>query len=490
MHATLREQWLSNPVGDLLAGTVVALALIPEAIAFSIIAGVDPSVGLYASFCIAVVTSFTGGRPAMISAATGAMALVVVPLVAEHGLPYLLAATVLTGVLQLAFAALRLARYIKFVPQAVMTGFVNALGILIFMAQLPHFMNVTSTTYLMVAAGLGIIYLLPLVTKKVPAPLVAILALTAVTVMGGLQVRTVGDMGALPSGLPFLSLPMVPMSLDTLRIILPYATALALVGLIESLLTARIVDDMTDTASNKHSVARGQGLANVVAGLFGGMAGCAMIGQSMINVASGGRTRLSTLWAGVFLLILIVGLGDWVAAIPMPALVAVMIMVSISTFDWRSIPRLLIIPRSEAIVMLVTVAVVVITHDLSQGVLAGVVLSAVFFARVVGKLIEVTTTLHEGVRTYAVSGELFFVSTEAFLDRIDVRDPADHIVIDLADSHIWDATAVAAIDKAVIKLRQAGKTVTLRGMNEASATLVRTLGVHHKPQAAQGSGHH
>lgn len=489
MLIRLREQWLSNPVGDLLAGTVVALALIPEAIAFSIIAGVDPAVGLYASFCIAVITSFTGGRPAMVSAATGAMALVVVPLVAEHGLPYLLAATVLTGVIQLGFSALKLARYIKFVPAAVMTGFVNALAILIFMAQLPQLIDVTWVTYAMVAAGLGIIYLLPYLTKAIPAPLVAIVLLTCVSFFGGLNVNTVGDMGALPSGLPFLALPQIPWTFETLQIILPYSFALAIVGLIESLLTAKIVDDQTDTASDKHRVARGQGLANVVTGFFGGMAGCAMIGQSMINVASGGRTRLSTLWAGVLLLGLIVGLGGVVGAIPMPALVAVMIMVSISTFDWGSLRRLVIMPRSEAIVLLVTVGVVVYTHDLSQGVIAGVLLSAVFFARVVGKLVGVESTVEGDTRTFAVTGQLFFVSVDAFLDAIDFDTPESTVVIDLSASHIWDGTAVAAVDKAVFKLRERGCTVTLRGLNEASHTLVSKLGVHHKAGAARTAGH-
>ncbi|MFT7519876.1 MAG: SulP family sulfate permease [Kiritimatiellia bacterium] len=486
---TLREQWFSNPVGDLLAGSVVAMALIPEAIAFSIIAGVDPAVGLYASFCIAVLTSFTGGRPAMISAATGAMALVVVPLVAEHGLPYLLAATVLTGLIQLVFSALRLARYIKFVPRAVMTGFVNALAILIFMAQVPQLIDVTWVTYVMVAAGLGIIYLLPRVTKIVPAPLVAIVLLTVVSIYGGLNVRTVGDMGQLPSGLPFFALPQVPFTFETLQIVLPYSMALAVVGLIESLLTARIVDGQTDTGSDKHKVARGQGIANVVTGFFGGMAGCAMIGQSMINVASGGRTRLSTLWAGCLLLGLIVGLGDLVAAIPMPALVAVMIMVSISTFDWTSIKMLVIMPRSEAIVLLATVGVVVYTHDLSQGVIAGVLLSAVFFARVVGKLADVNTSVREGVRTYAVTGELFFVSVDVFLDAIEYDCEERKVVIDMSASHIWDGTAVAAVDTAVLKLRSQDKIVELRGMNKASATLVRRLGVHHKPGAARSAGH-
>jgi SulP family sulfate permease len=487
--ARIREQWLQNPTADLLAGTVVALALIPEAIAFSIIAGVDPAVGLYASFCIAVITSFTGGRPAMISAATGAMALVVVSLVADHGLEYLLAATVLTGIIQLAFSALKLARYIKFVPAAVMSGFVNSLAILIFMAQLPQLINVTNATYIMVAVGLAIIYLLPRLTKAVPSPLVAIVLLTAVTMYTGIDVNTVGDMGALPSGLPFFSLPNVPINLHTLEVILPYSFALAIVGLIESLLTARIVDDQTETGSNKHFVARGQGLANIVTGFFGGMAGCAMIGQSMINVASGGRGRLSTLWAGCLLLGLIVGLGDLVAAIPMPALVAVMIMVSISTFDWGSLKRMFIMPQSEAIVLLVTVAVVVYTHDLSKGVFAGVLLSAVFFARVVGKMVDVEQSVENSERVFTVSGQLFFVSVDSFIDNIDAKFPEAEAVIDLTHSHIWDGTAVQAVDKVVFRLRDKGKVVRLRGMNRASETLIDRMGSHDKPDARRTAGH-
>ncbi len=489
MLARIKEQWFKNPTADLLAGTVVALALIPEAIAFSIIAGVDPAVGLYASFCIAVITSFTGGRPAMISAATGAMALVVVSLVADHGLEYLLAATVLTGIIQLAFSALKLARYIKFVPAAVMSGFVNSLAILIFMAQLPQLIDVTPVTYVMVAVGLAIIYLLPRLTKAVPSPLVAIVLLTAVSMYTGLDVNTVGDMGALPSGLPFFSLPSVPVNLHTLEVILPYSFALAIVGLIESLLTARIVDDMTETGSNKHFVARGQGIANIVTGFFGGMAGCAMIGQSMINVSSGGRGRLSTLWAGCLLLGLIVGLGDLVAAIPMPALVAVMIMVSISTFDWGSLKRLVIMPRSEAIVLLVTVAVVVYTHDLSKGVFAGVLLSAVFFARVVGKMVDVEQSVEEDQRVFTVSGQLFFVSVDAFVDNIDAKFPEEEAIIDLTHSHIWDGTAVQAVDKVVFRLRDNGKIVRLRGMNRASETLIDRMGHHDKPGARQSNGH-
>ena len=485
MLARLKTEWFLNPRADILAGCVVALALIPEAIAFSIIAGVDPAVGLYASFCISVVAAIAGGRPGMISAATGAMALVAMPLVGSHGLPYLIAATILTGVIQILFGWMRLGRYMRFVPRAVMVGFVNSLAILIFLAQIPQFEGAGMETYLMVAGGLGIIYGLPRITTLVPSPMVAIVGITALSWTFGWDVRTVGDLGELPSGLPVFALPTVPLTLETLRIIAPFSFALALVGLIESLLTAKIVDDATATASCKHVESRGQGLANIVSGLFGGMAGCAMIGQSVINVKSGGRGRLSTLVAGVFLLFLVVGLGEWVAKIPMPALVAVMFMVSISTFDWSSLRRLAIVPRSEGIVAVVTVVVVVVTHDLSKGVLAGVVLSALFFARVVGKLVGVEREVDEINRicTYRVVGQLFFVSVDDFLHAIDIDDEYDNVEIDLSASHIWDDSAVAAVDKIVLGFRALGVNVELIGMNEASASLVGRLGVHDKPGA-------
>lgn len=487
----MKEQWLQTPRADLMAGAVVALALIPEAIAFSIIAGVDPAVGLYASFCISVVIAFAGGRPAMISAATGAMALVVVPLVREFGLSYLLAATVLTGVIQVAFGLLKLGRYMRFVPRAVMTGFVNSLAILILLAQWPQLVGGGLATYAMVLAGLAIIYGLPRLSRAIPSPMVAILVLTALTWTFGWEVRTVGDLGALPTGLPAFALPNVPLTLETLRIITPYAFALALVGLIESLLTAKIVDEATETDSDKHRESRGQGLANIVAGLFGGMAGCAMIGQSVINVKSGGRSRLSTLAAGVLLLGLILGLGEWVARIPMPALVAVMVMVSLSTFDWSSLPRLVVMPVSEAIVLLVTVAVVVTTHDLSKGVVAGVILSALFFARVVSKLVTVERDEDpaSSLCTYRVTGQLFFVSVDDLIAAIRFDNTFPQVALDLSDSHIWDDSAVAAIDKIVLRLRALGVQVELRGMNEASATLIKRLAAHDRPGATRAPGH-
>jgi SulP family sulfate permease len=474
----IHQQWFSNLRGDLLAGTVVALALIPEAIAFSIIAGVDPKVGLYASFCIAVVIAFAGGRPGMISAATGAMALVMVTLVKDHGLQYLLAATLLTGVLQIGAGALRLGALMRFVSRSVVTGFVNALAILIFMAQLPELVGMGWQVYALVAAGLGIIYLFPYLTRAVPSPLVTIVVLTAVTLLLGLDVRTVGDMGELPDSLPIFLLPDVPLNWETLRIIFPYAATLAVVGLLESMMTAQIVDDLTDTPSNKNRECVGQGAANIASGLLGGMAGCAMIGQSVINVRSGGRGRLSTLFAGVFLLILVVFIGDWVKQIPMAALVAVMIMVSIGTFSWSSVRQLGSHPKSSSTVMLVTTLVTVFTHDLAQGVLAGVLLSGFFFAHKVSRVMSIGSEASADghSRRYTVRGQVFFASADAFLAGFDFKEVLDAVVIDLSRAHFWDITAVGAVDKVVLKFRREGTRVELIGMDEASATLLDRYG--------------
>jgi SulP family sulfate permease len=474
----IHQQWFSNIRGDVLAGAVVALALIPEAIAFSIIAGVDPKVGLYASFCIAVVVAFAGGRPGMISAATGAMALVMVTLVKDHGLQYLLAATLLTGVLQIGAGWLRLGVLMRFVSRSVITGFVNALAILIFMAQLPELIGMGWPVYAMVAAGLGIIYLFPYVTRAVPSPLVTIVVLTAVTLWLGIDVRTVGDMGELPDSLPIFLLPDVPLNWETLRIIFPFAATLAVVGLLESMMTAQIVDDLTDTPSNKNRECVGQGVANIASGLVGGMAGCAMIGQSVINVKSGGRGRLSTLLAGVFLLILVVFLGDWVQQIPMAALVAVMVMVSIGTFSWSSVRNLATLPKSSSAVMLATTLVTVFTHDLAQGVLAGVLLSGFFFAHKVSRVMWIGSEASTDGRSrrYTVQGQVFFASADAFLASFDFKEVLDAVVIDLSQAHFWDITAVGAVDKVVLKFRREGTTVELLGMNEASATLMDRYG--------------
>ncbi|MDY6921022.1 MAG: SulP family inorganic anion transporter [Pseudomonadota bacterium] len=495
MIETIKQEWFSNIRGDVLAGTVVALALVPEAIAFSIIAGVDPKVGLYASFCIAVVIAFVGGRPGMISAATGAMALLMVTLVKEHGLEYLLAATLLTGVLQIGAGFLKLGSLMRFVSRSVVTGFVNALAILIFMAQLPELTNVTWHVYAMTAAGLAIIYLFPLlpaVGKTIPSPLVCIISLTVVAVVTGLDIRTVGDMGQLPDTLPVFLWPDVPLTLETLQIILPYSIGLAVVGLLESMMTATIVDDLTDTKSNKNRECKGQGVANIGAGLLGGMAGCAMIGQSVINVKSGGRGRLSTFVAGTFLLIMVVFLDRWLKQIPMAALVAVMIMVSIGTFSWDSLRNLKKHPLSTNIVMITTVAVVVATHNLAIGVFVGVLLAALFFANKIGRFMLVKNEkLAEGHRQYTVVGQVFFASADHFMESFDFKEVVDRVTIDLHQAHFWDITSVAALDKVVIKFRREGTEVDIIGMNEASRTVVDKFGVYDKPEEVEKimSGH-
>lgn len=482
--AQKKEDWFGNIRGDILAGLVVALALIPEAIAFSIIAGVDPKVGLYASFCIAVIIAFVGGRPGMISAATGAMALLMVTLVKEHGLEYLLAATLLTGVIQIVAGYLRLGELMRFVSRSVVTGFVNALAILIFMAQLPELTNVSWVVYAMTAAGLGIIYLLPLVNKTIPSPLVCILLLTAISIWLGLDIRTVGDMGELPDTLPIFLWPDVPLNLETLMIILPYSIPLAVVGLLESLMTSTIVDDLTDTSSDKNRECKGQGIANIGSGLLGGMAGCAMIGQSVINVKSGGRGRLSTLVAGVVLLILVVFISDWVARIPMAALVAVMIMVSIGTFNWGSIRDLKQYPLSTNLVMIVTVVVVVWTHNLAYGVFAGVLLASLFFANKISHFMYIDSQLDESKdeRTYAVHGQVFFNSADKFTAAFDFKEAISRVTIDLSRAHFWDITAVEALDKVVIKFRREGTDVNVVGLNDASETIVDRFGKHDKPE--------
>ncbi|AUN38762.1 SulP family inorganic anion transporter [Tsukamurella tyrosinosolvens] len=457
-----------------LAGLVVALALIPEAISFSIIAGVDPRVGLFASFTMAVTIAIVGGRPAMISAATGAVALVVAPIAREHGLDYLLATVILAGVLQIVLSALGVAKLMRFIPRSVMVGFVNALAILIFLAQVPHMTGVPWLVYPMIAAGLLIMIGLPRLTTAVPAPLVAIVLLTAVTMTAGLTVPNVGDEGDLPSTLPQWLIPDVPYDLDTLRLIAPYALAMALVGLLESLMTATLVDDITDTRSDKTREGWGQGVANVVTGFFGGMGGCAMIGQTMINVkSSGARTRISTFLAGLFLLVLVVGLGDLVARIPMAALVAVMVMVAVGTFDWHSIAPATLrrMPRSETAVMLVTVAITVATHNLAFGVVGGVIVATLLLVRRVAHFTEVvpTESAAPGTRTYRVQGELFFASSNDLVHQFDYANDPDHVIIDLSATHVWDASTVAALDAIETRYRGKGKEVEFVGLDAASA---------------------
>ncbi len=456
---------------EVLAGLVVAIALIPEAISFSILAGVDPRVGLFASFTMAVTIAFTGGRPAMISAATGAIALIVAPLSRDHGLEYLIAAVILMGVLQVLLALVGVARLMRFVPRSVMVGFVNALAILIFLAQVPYLIDVPWIVYPMVVVGIAIMILLPRFTKAVPAPLVAVVLLTIAAVTLGWNVPTVGDQGELPNGLPILGIPAVPFTFETLRIIAPFSIAMALVGLMESLMTAKLVDDITDTRSNKTRESWGQGVANIVTGFFGGMGGCAMIGQTMINVkVSNARTRLSTFLAGVFLMILVVALGDIVAVIPMAALVAVMIIVAYSTFDWHSLKSLRHMPKSETTVMLATVIATVITHNLAIGVITGVLTATVLFARRVAHLVTMTRKESDdgAMVTYEVHGELFFASSNDLVYQFDYVDDPDVIVIDLTGAHLWDASTVASLDAIISKYERHGKTVDVVGLNEHS----------------------
>lgn len=490
--ATLKRDWFSNPRADVLAGIVVALALIPEAIGFSIIAGVDPRVGLYASVAIAIIISFTGGRPGMISAATAAVAVVVVPLVRDHGVEYLFAATILMGIIQIVAGVLRLDLLMQFVSRSVITGFVNALAILIFMAQWPQLTNVTWQAYAMIAGGLCIIYLVPRLTKAVPSPLIAILVLSGVSIWTSAPVNSVGDMGSLPEGLPSFVLPDVPLSWRTLQIILPYSLAMAAVGLLESLLTAQIVDDMTPSDSDKRRECAGQGTANIAAALIGGMGGCAMIGQSVINVTSGGRTRLSTFTAGAFLLFLLAALGPFVGRIPMPALVAVMIMVSIGTFSWNSIANLRRHPWPSSVVMVTTVVVVVATHNLSMGVLAGVLLSGIFFAGKVQRMFDVARELSADGQTtvFRVSGQIFFASVERFTRAFQTEDIAPNVLIDMTGAHFWDISGVGALDKIVAKLRREGRAVETVGYNRASADIVDRFALHDKTGFEMGAVPH
>ena len=491
VHYPLREQWFGNVRADILSGILVALALIPEAIAFSIIAGVDPKVGLYAAFCIAVVTAIAGGRPGMISAATGAMALVMVDLVRAHGLQYLFAATILAGVLQLLAAALRLNSLMRFVSRSVVVGFVNALAILIFLAQLPELVGMGWQVYAVCAAGLAIIYLLPRLTRAVPSPLVAIIVLTIVVGWLGWDIRTVGDMGQLPDSLPAFLLPDVPWTLDTLRILLPVSATLAVVGLLESLMTAQIVEDMTDTPTDRRRECAGQGAANIVAGLFGGMAGCAMIGQSVINVSSGGRGRLSCLVAGVLLLVLVVYASGWVSRIPMAALVAVMVMVSIGTFHWKSFREFKTHPKTANLIMLGTVVVTVATHDLAKGVLTGVLLTALSFTRRVSAMLVVEDRPGGATdeRIYEVRGQVFFASAVQFANSFDYLHAPPKVVIDVRKARFWDTSAVAALDRVVLKFRKHGAQVDVVGLDAASELLVDRLGAHRDADAALAGGH-
>ncbi|WPC35901.1 SulP family inorganic anion transporter [Acinetobacter sp. YWS30-1] len=471
-----KEEWFSNIRTDVLAGLVVGLALIPESIAFSAIAGVDPQVGLYASFCIAVSIAFFGGRPAMISAATGAMALLMITLVKDHGLQYLLAATILTGIIQVIAGFFKVAKLMRFVSQAVVYGFLNALAILIFVAQIPEINRMDSTGYLFIAVGLVIIYLFPYIPKigkAIPSPLICIVVLIALALLLGADIRTVSDLGQFPDTLPVFLLPEIPLNLETLQIILPYSFTLATVGLLESMMTTTVIDEVTGTEGDRHQECRGQGMANIVSGFMGGMAGCAMIGQSIINVSSGARTRLSTLVAGVFLLCLVVFLKDWLAYIPMAALVAIMIMVSFTTFQWGAIKQFGKHPLEFNTVMIAVIIVVLATHNLALGVFVGVLLSALFFINKLERTVHVSTYLHKpNSRSYVISGQIFFSSTEKFYQFFDFKEKLDHVELDLTYAHIWDVTSVNMLNNVIQKFKAQGIDVTVIGLNEASSTLI------------------
>ena len=470
-----KEQWFSNIRTDVLAGIVVGLALIPESIAFSAIAGVDPQVGLYASFCIAVSIAFLGGRPAMISAATGAMALLMIGLVKSHGLQYLLAATILTGVIQVIAGYFQVAKLMRFVSQAVVYGFLNALAILIFVAQIPEIQRMDGFAITLMALGLALIYLFPRIPKigqLLPSPLICIVVLSCLALLLGQDVRTVSDLGQFPDTLPIFLIPDIPFNLDTLSIIFPYAITLATVGLLETMMTSTVLDEITETESDRHQECRGQGFANIISGFMGGMAGCAMIGQSMINVSSGARTRLSTLVAGVFLLCLVVFFKDWLSYIPMAALVAIMVMVALTTFQWGAVKQFKKHPRQFNLIMLAVVGVVLFSHNLALGVLVGVLLSALFFIQQLESSVQVTQTINNGVRRYSIHGQIFFSSAERFFNIFDFHDSTQQVEIDLTHAHIWDVTSVGMLQKVLAKFEQHDIQVTVIGLNQASSSLL------------------
>ncbi|MCD2138022.1 SulP family inorganic anion transporter [Salinicoccus halitifaciens] len=474
MVEKFKREWLTDPGTNIMAGIVVALALIPEAIAFSIIAGVDPMVGLYASFLIAVIISFVGGRPAMISAATGAIALLVVPLVSEYGVDYLLAATILMGVIQIILGILKVGKLMKFIPNSVMIGFVNALAIMIFMSQLEHIFGISIDTYIYLIATLLILYILPRFFKKIPAPLIALVVLTGIYIAFGANVGTVGDLGTIERSLPSFFIPDVPFTMETLMIILPFSLSMAVVGLVETLLTARIVDNATDTYSSKNRESRGQGIANFVTGFFGGMGGCAMIGQSVINVRSGATTRLSTFTAGVVLMFMIIVLGEWVVQIPMPILAGIMVMVSIGTFDWGSFRFMAKAPRTDAFVMVITVLIVLVTDNLAIGVVAGVIFSALFFATKISK-VDVHLEETADAITLRFVGQIFFASIDTTIEQIEFQKYDKDIHLDFGGAHLWDDSAVDAVDTIVRKFEEKGNTVYVSQMNKDSRKIVKEL---------------
>lgn len=474
MVKKLKNEWLNQPGKNILAGIVVALALIPEAIAFSIIAGVDPMVGLYAAFIIATVTAIVGGRPAMISGATGAVALLVTPLVKEHGVEYLFAATILMGFIQLLLGILKVGRLMKFIPRSVMIGFVNALGIMIFMSQIEHIFGISTSTYIYVITTLLIVYVIPRFFKAIPAPLIAIIVLTALYMYTGSDIRTVGDLGSIKQTLPHFLMPNVPYNLETLQIVFPYSLSMAIVGLVESLLTAKIVDDATDTYSSKNKESRGQGIANIITGFFGGMGGCAMIGQSVINVKSGANSRLSTFTAGIVLIFMIIVLGGVVVQIPMPILAGIMVMVSIGTVDWNSFKYIKKAPKTDALVMILTVIIVLMTHNLAIGVIVGVVFSALFFATKISK-VEVIHEELDKKHHFSFKGQIFFVSIDSMMEQIDINIEDSIIKLNFDHAHLWDDSAVDAIDTIVRKFEEKNNIVYVEKLNTDSRKIVSEL---------------
>jgi sulfate permease, SulP family len=464
-----------------LAGIVTTLALIPEVISFSVIAGVDPKVSLIASVVLALSMSVLGGRTAMVTAAAGAVALVVAPLVKDHGVEYLLPAVILAGIVQIAFGALGLARLARFIPRSVMLGFVNALGILIFVAQVPHLIDVPWIVYPLFVLTVVIVVVLPRFTKAVPSPLVAIVVVTAIVMIAGLSVPNVGDEGEIGGALPGITPLLVPLDLDTLQLVWPTALSVAFVGLMETLLTAKLVDDITDTRSHKNRESWALGVANILAGFYGGIAGCAMIGQTIVNVKMGrARTRISTFVTGLTLLALVTLLADLMAQIPMAALAAVMMIVALTTIDWHSVSpsTLRRMPVPETLVMVVTIVVVVATGNLAIGVLVGVVLAMVLFARRVAHVITVDRTVDGAVARYAVHGPLFFGSSNDLVERFSYGIDPPTVVIDFSDSQIWDASSVAALDAVVTKYRRHDIDAVIEGLDQRSARFHGRLSGH------------
>ena len=480
-----KKEWFSNIRGDLLAGIVVCMALIPEAIGFSIVAGVDPMVGVYASFVISLITSFFGGRTGLISAAAGATALVLASLVRDYGIQYLFAATILTGVIQAVLGYFKIGNLMKFIPKPVMIGFVNALGILMFQSQIDHFKG-SYILLILGTIGVAIVYLFPRLTKAIPSPIVAIISITVIVYLFNIDIKMLGDMGQITKELPRFLIPDIPYTLETLKIILPYSLSVALVGIVESLLTSQLIDDLTDTPSDKNRECVGQGLANIGAGFFGGIAGCGMIGQTIINNNYGGRGRLSTLTAGSAMLFSVILLNELVVKIPVVALASVMIVVSITTFNFGSLKRIKCVPKSDTLIMVSTVIVVLLTHNLAYGVIVGIIISALVFASKTSE-IDIQKKIQNTSAKFEVKGPLFFASTTTFIESFDYNEDITNVEIDFTHAKICDESAVAAIDKVVIKYKNHGVVINLVGLSKSCLELLDKVATHDKP--AENSTH-